>query len=497
MLVLALDIGTSSCRSALFDGRGVRHLATTAQQSYQLHTDRDGRAEIDPPTLLAAVTGCISRTLTAQAKDRRLRAREVVAVGTSCFWHSLVGCNAGGAPLTPVLTWADSRCRDDAERLRKNLDEHTTHARTGCMLRASFWPAKLRWLARTAPQLARTVACWMSPGEWLYLQLCGQRRCAHGMATGTGLYDPAALGWDAGMLRAAGVARAQLSPLGDQPLCLLPRFQARFPALRTALWYPAIGDGAASNLGSGATRPGLAAINFGTSAAVRVMNRAPAGKSARAPFGLFCYRVDEERTLIGGAISNAGNLRAWCLRELKLDADEERIERALSERPAPDHGLDVLPFWSAERSPTWREDVAGAVVGIHHATTALDLLQAITEASYHRLATIINLVIGGARPPRFIVGGGIQRSPASLQRLADVLGHPLTALDEAEASLRGAAVFALEKLGRGAALGQVTGRTVRPRAGLARRYAASRQALALLEATLFPPSARTPAARSR
>jgi gluconokinase len=488
MLILAIDIGTSSCRTALFDGHAARLLPTTAQQAYQLHTDRDGRAEIDPPTLLAAVTGCIDRTLALQARSRLLRGQEIAAVGTSCFWHSLVGCNAGGAPLTPVITWADSRCRDDAERLRQHHDEHATHARTGCMLRASFWPAKLRWLARTRKTQTRAVDFWMSPGEWLYLQLCGERRCAHGMATGTGLYDPAALSWDAGMLRSSGLARSQLSPLGDQPLQLLPRHRPRFAALGSARWFPAIGDGAASNLGSGATAPGLAAINFGTSAAVRVMNRSLARSATRAPFGLFCYRVDEQRTLIGGAISNAGNLRAWCLRELKLAGDEDGIEQALAGRPGPDHGLRVLPFWSAERAPTWREDVSGAVVGIHHSTTALDLLQAITEASYHRLATIIELVIGRGPAPRFIVGGGIQRSPSSLQRLADVLGHPLTALDEPEASLRGAAVFALEKLGRGGRLGRVSGRTVRPRAGLAARYAAERRQLGRLEGILFPPS---------
>ncbi len=492
MLILAIDIGTSSCRSALFDGAAKRLLPTTAQQAYQLHSDRDGRAEIDPATLLAAVTGCIDRTLAAQAASRQLRGREIAAVATSCFWHSLVGCNGSGAPLTPVFTWADSRCKDDALRLRRRLDEHGTHARTGCMLRSSFWPAKLAWLARTRPAQLRTVKYWMSPGEWLYLQLCGERRCAHGMATGTGLYDPAALDWDGGMLRTSGIARSQLSPLGDQPLALLPRHCPRFPTLASARWFPAIGDGAASNLGSGATAPGLAALNFGTSAAVRVMNRSGARSATRAPFGLFCYRVDEARTLIGGAISNAGNLRAWCLRELRLPESEDAIEQALAGRPGPDHGLSVLPFWSAERAPTWREDVSGAVVGIHHATTALDLLQAITEASYQRLATIIELVIGRGPAPRFIVGGGIQRSPASLQRLADVLGHPLTALDEAEASLRGAAVFALEKLGRASRLGTVTGRTVRPRAILAARYAEQRRRLAGLEGGLFPARARAP-----
>lgn len=485
-LILALDLGTSSCRSALFDARGRRLLATTAQRTYPLHTDRDGKAELDPAIMLAEVRACLAATLTAKERDRTLRPLAIAAVGTSCFWHSLVGVDARGRPLTPVITWADSRCRDDAAKLRRQHDEEELHALSGCMLRASFWPAKLRWFARTHPAVAKRVARWMSPAEWLYLQLCGEGRAAHGMATGTGLYAPSARAWDARLLRLAGVGERALNPVGDEPLHLLPEHAAAFPALRDSHWFPAIGDGAASNLGSGATRPGLAAINVGTSAAVRIMRSDAGRRAAKAPFGLFRYRVDGQRYLVGGAISNAGNLRAWCLRELRLPDDPDIIESVLAKRRGPDHGLRVLPFWSAERAPTWREDVSGTVVGITQATTATDLLQAITEASYHRLATIIERIPRDGGTPRFIVGGGIQKSPASLQRLADVLGLPLTALDEPEASLRGAAVFALEKLGLGARIAAVTGRTVRPDARRARRYAEERASLAELERAVFP-----------
>jgi len=51
--------------------------------------------------------------------------------------------------LTNIITWADSRCYEEAEKLRQRFDEKKMHARTGCMLGASFWPAKLRCLERT------------------------------------------------------------------------------------------------------------------------------------------------------------------------------------------------------------------------------------------------------------------------------------------------------------------------------------------------------------
>ena len=480
MLVLALDLGTSSTRSALFDARGTRVAGTTAQRTYRLAADASGRAELDPAEVLAAVTACIAETLATHAVDPVLRKQPIAAVGTSCFWHSLIGVDAAGDPLTPIVSWADSRCRADAEALRKRHDERALHARTGCMLRASFWPAKLRWLARTQAKTFARVATWMSPAEWLYLRLLGLRpdqgRCAHGMASATGLYDQKERSWDAGMLRACRIRAAQLPPIGDEPL---PADGCRFPLLRAATWIPAIGDGAANNLGAGATKPGTAAINFGTSAAVRVLRH---GGRPRAPYGLFCYRVDADRFLIGGAITNAGGLRAWCLEHLRLPEDDA-LEAAMSARPGPTHGLRVLPFWMAERAPTWREDLYGAIDGIGQATTALDLYQAITEATYHRLATIVERIPGDTRRLRFLVGGGIQKSPSAFQRLADVTGRTLVACDEPETSLRGAAVLAIERLGkRPAAIG---GTVVRPRARWAKAYAVERTRLAEWERALY------------
>jgi sugar (pentulose or hexulose) kinase len=123
------------------------------------------------------------------------------------------------------------------------------------------------------------------------------------------------------------------------------------------------------------------------------------------------------------------------------------LESELAARPGPDHGLIVLPFWTAERAPTWNEDIRGSILGINQSTTGIDLLQAITEATYHRIAQIADLLIEQTgTTPKFFVSGGIQNSQTALQRLSDVLNQPLHANPEPEASIRGAAVFAMEKL---------------------------------------------------
>jgi gluconokinase len=301
------------------------------------------------------------------------------------------------------------------------------------MLRASFWPAKLLWLRRTQPQLFRRVMRWVSPAEWIFEQIFDVRACSHSMASGTGLYDFARRDWDAELIEVCRLTRSQLGVLRDE---------VNADGLTV---YPAIGDGAASNLGSGASTTGIVAINVGTSAAVRAI---PSGV-APLPFGLFRFVVDQQRTLLGGAVSNAGNLRAWCMRELRLPNGERALEKILRQAGSASAGLTILPFWVSERAPTWPEHLEGLIYGLTQASSAADLLHAATAAVFHRLAQILiqlESVLGRAK--KIIVSGGILQSPASLQILADSLGRDLQVCANQEASLRGAAVHALERLGK-------------------------------------------------
>lgn len=353
-------------------------------------------------------------------------------IAGSGFWHSLLGLDRAGHPLTPIYTWADARGAKDAARLRTQLDERTIQQRTGCMLRASFWPARLNWLRRTQPKLFRRVARWVSPAEWIFEEIFEQRACSHSMASGTGLYHLGRRDWDPEMVQFSGLTTEQLGPLRD-------RLETDGKTV-----FPAIGDGAAGNLGSGATRPGFVAVNLGTSAAVRTVPP----PNAPLPFGLFKFVVDQERDLLGGAISNAGNLRAWFLRELRLPEEERALERLLREKSPGATRLTMLPFWVGERAPTWPENLTGTVVGLSQATTAADLLQAAFCAVSFRLAEILEQIEAAlGRPKKIIVSGGIQQSPAWLQILANSLGRDLEICTDQEASLRGAAVHALEQLG--------------------------------------------------
>jgi gluconokinase len=437
ILVLALDIGSSSTRAALFDEKGRPVPGTDARREYSIAYTPDGGAELSAATLQRAVRACLRKTLEAH-RSSRLKKMPITAVSGSAFWHGLLGLDRSGHPDTPILTWADSRSHRDAAGLRELFDEREIHAQTGCMLRASFWPAKLRWLRRTDRQLFRRVARWVSPATWIFEKILGANATSHSMASATGLYDWRSRNWHQRLCEACQVDPQKLGNIDDAE-----HRATGFVQLRNSVIFGPIGDGAASNLGCDATGDGRLALNIGTSAALRVTQ---IGTGGAIPFGLFCYAIDERRSVIGGAVSNAGNLRRWCTDQLQIDGREEK---ALDRRAAARNHLTVLPFWVGERSPTWPENLAGAIIGLTQATDAAAIFRAATCAGFYRLAEILALLEGaGHEAKQIIVSGGILRSPASLKLLADVLGRDLQISPQAEASLRGAAVYALEKLGR-------------------------------------------------
>ena len=209
-----------------------------------------------------------------------------MAVGGGCFWHSLIGVDENNGMLTPIITWADSRCREDAAQLRQEMSEREVHERTAAMLRISFWPAKLLWLRRTQPALFARDRLWMSPAEWLWREFAGERLRADSRwraARGCSLRTP----WT-GIKRCCPAVRWRRKIAAAQrraAACVENRL-GDFPELRGVPWFPALGDGAASNLGCGATKSGAGRDHGGTSAA------GACGKGPRARPWSFCYRVD-------------------------------------------------------------------------------------------------------------------------------------------------------------------------------------------------------------
>jgi len=439
-VVIALDVGTSSARAAFYDGEGRPIAGRSHQVKYTPRLTADGGVEHDPGHLLEAVVACLDAIHPNRPPE------ETRGVGLATFWHGLLGFDSGGHPITPVYMWADTRSVAEAEVLRSALDDDAVHARTGCHLHSSYWPAKLRWFEREYPTQASRVARWGSFGEYLELCLFGEASTSVSMASGTGLMDQATARWDVEALAAAELEEHQLFPLCDRTEPrhgLRAPWASRWPALRTATWFPAVGDGVASNIGSDCTDPTRIALNVGTSAALRVVAR----DQPSPPRGLWRYLVDRKHTILGGATSEGGNIYAWCRRVLRLGSDEE-IEMALAALQPDAHGLTILPHLAGERAPGWRDGRLGLIAGLRLDTSGVEIVRAALESVALRLAAVYDLLAPSASPGHSIIASGaaLGHSRVWTQMIADAIGRPITCSVEPEATSRGAALLTLEAL---------------------------------------------------
>jgi gluconokinase len=443
-LVLTIDIGSSSVRVKLFTSEGRRLEGVGSRTSYALRTTPDGGAELDPELMLDRIFAAIDRTL-SRAGDM---ARRIAGVGVCSLVSNVLGLDSRGDPVTPIYTWADTRCAAEAEQLRDSMDEALVRERTGCYLHPTYLPARLLWLQRTMPDVYERTANWVSLGDLITLRLFGHVGQSLSVASWGGLLNRHTLDWDGWLLSTLNLDREKLPPLVDVDDTfsgLRPEYAERWPMLRHVPWLPCVGDGAASNVGSGCYTPDKFAVQIGTSAALRaIVPLTP----AQVPHGLWCYRLDRHASVLGGALSEGGNVFNW-LRHLLNTDDMASLEEAAFRLPPDSHGLTVLPLVAGERSPGWHTSARATITGLSLSTGQAELLRAAQESISYRLGIVYDLLAGELAPPSTIAasGGALLKVRGWLQMLADVLGRPVSIPTEPEASSRGVALLALRVLG--------------------------------------------------
>jgi gluconokinase len=433
-----------------------------AQIKYRVHTTPDGGNELDADNMFR----CANRAIDQLLEKAGRRTKHIVAVASDSLVSNVLGVDEHGRAVTPVFTYADTRNAREVGELRAQLDERITHQRVGTLFHSSYLPARFLWYSRTHADEFKRVRYWMSLGEYFLMKWTGERACSYSVASWTGLLNRQTLTWDNALITQLPITNDQLSPLIDHDYSvgtLRGEYANRWRALRDAKWFPTVGDGAVANLGSGCVDASRVAITIGTSSAMRIA-RARAQEnnnfSADIPWGLWSYSISRDTELLGGALSEGGNLFSWMKQTLRLK-NQTGFENAL-ETIAPDsHGLTILPFLAGERAPNWNADARASIIGMSLNTQPIHILRAGIESIAYRLGLIFQLLKDKSPSANQVIasGGALMNSPVWIQIIADTLNVPVAASAETEATSRGTALLALKSLGIISSLGDLPART--------------------------------------
>lgn len=454
-LVLATDIGSGSVRTALFDRYARPVIGHSATRKHAFTEAFDGTAEIDSEMVVQEVFELVSEV------TRTLLPSSIAAFALDTFAPSLLCVDSSGTAISPCFTYADSRNSAQVERLRAELEETRFHQSTGVPFHSSYIPARLLWLNETHPELFRTTARFLSLGEYVLERLAGAEGSSVSSAAWSGLLNRNHHALDADLLNFCQVGTGQFSPIADSSRSGVTTDSAKtstWPALNEAVWFPSIPDGYASNLGVGANSPSIAAVSLATSGAVRVLtpNASMVGSQVSAiPEGLWSYSVSSTQSLVGGALNDVGRVMRW-LRSSLAPVSDADLHRTLTGPPTPGTPL-VLPFFTGERSTGWATDAQAVFAGVTSATSPLDLWRGACEGiavSYARIFRQLQTVDSGIST--VVTSGGAGRFyPGLLNIITQAIGFPIQVIGLEHMTLRGSAVYALDRLDPGSAVSVV------------------------------------------
>ncbi|GGH84188.1 gluconokinase [Pullulanibacillus pueri] len=447
-IVVAVDIGTTSTKSAAFDPTG--HIYAESAQEYPLYSEVASRAEQDPEEIFQAIMKTLSDVVASMGEARA----RIAAVSFSSAMHSLIALDREGTPLTRSMTWADQRASLHAEQLKATAVGQGIYQRTGTPIHPMSPLVKLLWFKDEDQETYQKAAKWVGIKEYAFFRLFGTYVVDYSIASATGLFNLHTCDWDAEALALTGVPKEKL----PEPVPTTQVIQGLNKADAEQLGLPAdlpfvvgASDGVLANLGVGAIAPGTVACSIGTSGAVRTVVNAP----TTDPKGrLFCYALTEDQWVIGGPINNGGVAFRWArdhiFPDLKAGSEDpyEYLTQLASEIDPGSEGLLFLPYLTGERAPLWNADTKGVFFGLTLNHDRRHMIRAVMEGVMFQMhAVVAALKETGVDPQAFRVTGGFTKSLLWRQIMADIFERGIHVPETPQGSSFGAALLAMKALG--------------------------------------------------
>jgi gluconokinase len=435
--VIGCDIGTTNVKAVAFSEKG--NLLASHSTGYGMYHPEPDRSEQNPDEIAEAVFATIRHLLVSSKSFG-----EVLGISLSSAMHSTLAVDQKGRPITPLLIWADNRSSSTAKELRKSDLGKRTYQQNGTPIHAMAPVCKLRWLKEHQPQLFTNDHKFVGIKEYVIARLCRKFLIDYSIASATGLFDIRNLRWNPETLDYVGIAAHQLSvpvsPYHQEKL--LPTNPLHLPA-GTPLIMGA-SDGCLANLGCGAIFPETMAVTIGTSAAARICTNTPYTDDQMRTF---CYLLDEETYVVGGATNSGGAVFDWMKNTLYPDVTYPRVfEEITTIAPGAD-GLFFLPYLLGERAPLWSSTVRGAFLGLAIQHTRAHMARAVVEGILLNLFTLIKTVRATHPVTTCYANGGFAQNRIAMQLLSTIFRIKVDLSDTVETSARGAALMGLKSLG--------------------------------------------------
>ncbi len=449
--LLALDQGTSSSRSIVFDLDG--RIVASAQREFTQHFPQSGWVEHDAVEIWDSQLATAREALSKAG----LAAKDIAAIGiTNQRETTVVWDRATGQPIHRAIVWQDRRTADVCERMRANGLSAMVAERTGLVLDPYFSGTKLAWILDHVPG-ARAAAdrgdlAFGTIDTWLVWKLTGGRATSPHVtdpsnASRTMLYDIRGQRWSDTMLQLLKVPPTVLPTVvpssgivGESDASL---FGAPIPIAGIA------GDQQAALFGQACFSAGLAKNTYGTGCFMLMHTGERAQTSANGLITTAAAQTAGAKAqyALEGSVFIGGAVVQWLRDGLKAIEKSPDIQ-ALAASVPDSGGVIFVPAFTGLGAPYWKPDARGAILGLSRGTTVAHIARAALESIAFQSAALLDAmnkdaVAGGAQAVKELrVDGGASANDLLMQMQADLIGMPVVRPSVVETTALGAAYLA-------------------------------------------------------
>jgi len=442
--VLALDQGTTSSRSLLFDAEG--RVVALAQREFAQYFPQPGWVEHDANEIYATQRATMLEVL----RKANASPGDIAAVGitnqreTTVLWD-----RATGEPLANAIVWQDRRTAAACDALRAAGHEPDVSRRTGLLFDPYFSGTKLAWLLDHLPgaraRAERGELAFGTIDSWLLYKLSGHQRHVTDAtnASRTLFYNLHTGSWDDELLALLDVPRACLPEIVDT--CLDDASAIRIDLDGVYLPVTGIaGDQQAALFGQGCCLPGLAKNTYGTGCfALTFTGAKPRFSRHRLLTTVASRRAGTCQFALEGGVFMGGATVQWLRDGLGIIQRSDEIEALATS--VPDTGdVYLVPAFAGLGAPQWDANARGLLIGLTRGSTRAHVARAAVESIAFQSADLIEAMQLDCPQPltELRVDGGAARNNLLLQFQADLLGVPVLRPVNTETTAFGAAAFA-------------------------------------------------------
>jgi glycerol kinase len=455
-MILAIDQGTSSTKSLIFDANG--QVVARASEPLKTHYYGDGYVEQDPEEIYRNVLTSIGKCIGVFAASGG-NPHEITVAGISNQRETFVIWDKSGQPLYNAIVWQCKRSVTICERLKAQGLESTVRTKTGLFIDPYFSGTKLIWLAENVESVRHAIqagkAYFGTVDTWLLYRLTNGT-CYftdYTNASRTLFFNLQTLSWDAELLDLFGLNGINLPETKPSSAFF---GESNFNGLfdHSLQLTAMIGDSHAAAFGEGCFAPGTAKATLGTGCSIMMNTGQTLVESQHGMVSTICWSTEErpgQRLVdyaLEGVIVTCGATIEWLKNNLGLFADSRETE-AMATALADNGGVYIIPAFSGLGAPYWQMSRKASIAGLTFGTTKNHLVRAALESIPYQIKDVITAMEQDTGIPlaELMVNGGISTNQFVLHFLADLLKKPVANKGMPDVSAQGAAYLAGLKAG--------------------------------------------------